>query len=1751
MKKRVPHIRTQESFASGTASMHAAESVNVPVKVISLAAGITEKQISDLYHCGRRAQRRTPHMLHSTNGAVQVSVRIHPPVTSAPAIPPSAASSLRPVAVRMCHASLCASHRPVLQEDFISTSSRLLGLLSQAGAVSHFGCAVLPYCFVRVRIASARSAAKHVRDARCMAGRLIKSGAILQACGWIRPPAASSLPPASAPVFFSLQNRYGKSWWQGQLKGVVSRHLFVSRQEGKQPLVDYAIADSVSCRRPYRCAVSSSPGCFSMQVREWSCAAGLLIKPRAIVRVSGWIRPPFASARAIPPSAASSLRPVAAPVCLLQCSYGGCFRAVRSGHRFVARSATGRRRAKLFRDARCMAGRLIKSGAILQACGWIRPPVSSTPAIPPSVASSLRPVAAPVFFSLQNRCGKSWWQGQLKGVVSRHLFVSRQEGKQPLVDYAIADSVSCRRPYRCAVSSSPGCFSMQVREWSCAAGLLIKPRAIVRVSGWIRPPFASARAIPPSAASSLRPVAAPVCLLQCSYGGCFRAVRSGHRFVARSATGRRRAKLFRDARCMAGRLIKSGAILQACGWIRPPVSSTPAIPPSVASSLRPVAAPVFFSLQNRCGKSWWQGQLKGVVSRHLFVSRQEGKQPLVDYAIADSVSCRRPYRCAVSSSPGCFSMQVREWSCAAGLLIKPRAIVRVSGWIRPPFAAVRAIPPSAASSLRPVAAPVCLLQCSYGGCFRAVRSGHRFVARSATGRRRAKLFRDARCMAGRLIKSGAILQACGWIRPPVSSTPAIPPSVAASLRPVAAPVHHASPCASNCLSCKKTPGSLGFSVRQVQFPTLVASCCVVLPYCFVVRVRIASARSAAKHVRDARCMAGRLITNRAIIQASGWIRPPVTSAHAIPPSAASSLRRVAAPVHLASPCASQRPVLHEDFISTPSRLLRFPSQAGSVSHFDCTVLLCCSVVRVRIATARSPAKHVRDARCVAGRLITNRAIIQASGWIRPPVATAHAIPPSAASSLWPVAAPVHHASPCASNCLSCKKTPGSLGFSVRQVQFPTLVASCCVVLPYCFVVRVRIASARSAAKHVRDARCMAGRLITNRAIIQASGWIRPPFASARAIPPSAASSLRPVAAPVCLLQCSYGGCFRAVRSGHLFVLRSATGRRAKLFRDARCVAGRLITNSVVIQASGWIRPPVTSTPAIPPSAASSLRPVAVRMFHASMCASHRPVLQEDSRLLALLSQAGAVSHFGCSVLPYGFIVWVSIASARSATKHVRDARCMAGRLITNRAIIQASGWIRPPVTSAHAIPPSAASSLRRVAAPVHLASPCASNGLSCKKTPGFLGFSVRQVQFPTLVVPCCVVLPCCFVVRVRIALTRSAAKHVRDARCMANGAIIQACGWIRPPVATARAISPSAAASLRPVAAPVHHASPCASQRPVLHEDFISTPSRLLRFPSQAGSVSHFDCTVLLCCSVVRVRIATARSPAKHVRDARCVAGRLITNRAIIQASGWICPRSAHDQRKCRALEGSIGKRLVLVFSHHAHQSSSKQANHSARCIRLQDLVHGARMAFSKILRPVQAAPKRHAVLRSFGCGSRMWAPPSPKVGMPRPSSWPSAAFMLGVQGAARVARSDFRDVGFQAAVEANYVEIHPVEETLRSAQVPFVVMIRKLLPLLPSQALQGRQVLLDLVLAGHSHGGVIAHSMAQSLESAGFLVRGIVAVDTLGLPRKASLRFDPQALERHRSPYHWHLSSPKVNMMAPEVPRRMSRVAECVPASG
>ena len=83
----------------------------------------------------------------------------------------------------------------------------------------------------------------------------------------------------------------------------------------------------------------------------------------------------------------------------------------------------------------------------------------------------------------------------------------------------------------------------------------------------------------------------------------------------------------------------------------------------------------------------------------------------------------------------------------------------------------------------------------------------------------------------------------------------------------------------------------------------------------------------------------------------------------------------------------------------------------------------------------------------------------------------------------------------------------------------------------------------------------------------------------------------------------------------------------------------------------------------------------------------------------------------------------------------------------------------------------------------------------------------------------------------------------------------------------------------------------------------------------------------------------------------------------------------------------------------------------------------------------------------------------------------------------------------------------------------------------LPDASLQ----LLDLILVGHSYGGLIAHSLAQSLESMGFSVRGIVCLDTLNLPRSTDLPIaviEPRGLFLQRTPYHWRLLSVEVNMM-------------------
>eukprot|EP00439_Symbiodinium_sp_Y106_P033883 s252_g4.t1 len=388
-------------------------------------------------------------------------------------------------------------------------------------------------------------------------------------------------------------------------------------------------------------------------------------------------------------------------------------------------------------------------------------------------------------------------------------------------------------------------------------------------------------------------------------------------------------------------------------------------------------------------------------------------------------------------------------------------------------------------------------------------------------------------------------------------------------------------------------------------------------------------------------------------------------------------------------------------------------------------------------------------------------------------------------------------------------------------------------------------------------------------------------------------------------------------------------------------------------------------------------------------------------------------------------------------------------------------------------------------------------------------------------------------------------RHVRDAARMAgllttSTAIVLASSWIRSPVASASAVSPFAARLLQVSAC---FCFPYNSGQRSLQGYFRSAWSWNLVSSVQEGTHCLLDVALadaLPCSCAVRFSHLTAESRAsKTLRDASCMASRVVTH-----VWGWIhpplasayvippfVPRAACDKCKRQGLEGFIrlhhSKQLVPVVLRHAHECGSE----FRKLHEISGAVHGAVVAISRSLHPVQAAPQKDAVPRSSGCSTL----PPPMMGTPQPPSpSPSAACLLRLQGALR---SVFRP-DIEAAVEANCLEVSPVEETLRLAQVPFILMIRNLLPLLPSQALQDREVLLNLVMVGHSHGGVIAHSLAQRLEAVGLLVKGIVAVDTLALPRMTETplpRFDPQALFRHLSPYHWQLTSSKVNMMAPE----------------
>ena len=661
-KTRVPRRRTQESFASGTASVHVgllmplsaapstALSEQVAMRFTSFAAGTNAKQVCVLNH-GE---------MHSTSRAiVQVSGGIRAPIASPHSINASAPSSLRASAAPVCLSLQCRYGECLLQgyprhmrswHVFVSRQESKQALLNLAIANA------VPCLSTRFSFLSVRQGPKHVRAASYVSGLPTISRAIVQVSGGIRAPiasphsinafAASSLRQGAAPVClvcFSLQCRDGNSVLQG---------CFL------------AIANAVPCTCAVRFSLLSV-GQGAKHVRVASCASGLPTTSRAIVQVSGGIRATFASPHAINASAPSSLRPRTAPVHLsLQCRYGECLlpgypRHMRSWHVFVSRQeskhsrfglataiavpcistvrlsfASAKYGAKHVRVANLVFGLPTRGRAVVLAPCWIRPPISSAHAIRASALSSLRPGTAPVRLSLHGRYGESFLQGYLRRVRSWHVFVSREESKHSLLDLAIANAVPCISTVRfslLSVRQGP----KHVRAASCVSGLPTISRAIVQVLGGNRVPIASPHSINASAPSSLRAGAAPVCLsLQCRYGECLlqgypRRMRSWHVFVSRQeskhsrfglaiaiavpcistvrlsfASAKYGAKHVRVANLVFGLPTRGRAVVLAPCWIRPPISSAHAILASALSSLRPATAPVRLSLHGRYGESF-------------------------------------------------------------------------------------------------------------------------------------------------------------------------------------------------------------------------------------------------------------------------------------------------------------------------------------------------------------------------------------------------------------------------------------------------------------------------------------------------------------------------------------------------------------------------------------------------------------------------------------------------------------------------------------------------------------------------------------------------------------------------------------------------------------------------------------------------------------------------------------------------------------------------------------------------------------------------------------------------------------------------------------------------------------------------------------------------------------------------------------------------------------------------------------------
>ncbi|CAE7307146.1 unnamed protein product [Symbiodinium natans] len=188
-------------------------------------------------------------------------------------------------------------------------------------------------------------------------------------------------------------------------------------------------------------------------------------------------------------------------------------------------------------------------------------------------------------------------------------------------------------------------------------------------------------------------------------------------------------------------------------------------------------------------------------------------------------------------------------------------------------------------------------------------------------------------------------------------------------------------------------------------------------------------------------------------------------------------------------------------------------------------------------------------------------------------------------------------------------------------------------------------------------------------------------------------------------------------------------------------------------------------------------------------------------------------------------------------------------------------------------------------------------------------------------------------------------------------------------------------------------------------------------------------------------------------------------------------------------------------------------------------------MRFPELLRDPGVPSLRHSKLpvcpknQTGGVSSQISLP-----GVRRPS--PTAPYILILAGAARVVD---KATNLVKAVAASYLGMEPVEELLMFGQMPSVLFCRAVLQLPTWQAAWDTSTqVLDLLLVGHSHGGLMAHDVAQRLESTGFAVRGVMALDTLHVPRwTGDAEMEPKALLKNRAPDHWQLLSLEVNMMA------------------